>query len=455
MQSLVKGLILHRATPSQILIFAFLGVILLGALLLSTPWAGMDGKSIRWVDALFTATSAVCVTGLIVLDTPSDFSLFGQMIILLLIQLGGLGYAASATLLVLLMGGRITIRGRLVMKEALNVMGTEGIVRLAKWILMVTLVVELMGAAFLSWRFWGDYEPMQAIYFGVFHSISAFNNAGFSLFSDSLGGYQNDWVVSLTVALLIVSGGIGFIVYRELYQYNVAKQIYRVSVHSKLVLLVTGVTILGATFFIFLFEYSHGAMANLSIGGKLVASFFQAVSARTAGFSTLNISAMFNFTLFLMILLMLMGGSPGSTAGGLKTTTVGVMLASLWTTIRGRRDVSIMNRRIPSVIVSRAFMLTYMAMLLLAGFTLLLLYVEGREFFPTLFEVVSGLATVGLSMGDGGSRSFTALFSDFGKLCMVVVMFIGRLGPLTIGIGAFGATRKERVRYPEEKILIG
>ena len=196
-------------------------------------------------------------------------------------------------------------------------------------------------------------------------------------------------------------------------------------------------------------------MQGLSVGGKLLASFFQTVSARTAGFSTVDTSALLTFTLFLMILLMLIGGSPGSTAGGIKTTTVGIMMATLWSTLRGRRDVSLFYRRIPPQIVLRAFIMAFLAMLLVVVFTLILLYLEGGGFMPTLFEVVSGLATVGLSTGDGESRSLTALFSDFGKLFMILAMFIGRLGPLTLGIGAFGAPRHERHRFPEERVMIG
>lgn len=446
---------MHRVTPAQVLVLAFLMVILIGALLLSTPLAAAEGKTIRWVDALFTATSAVCVTGLIVKDTPADFSLFGQVVIMVLIQVGGLGYAASATLLVLLLGARISLKGRLVMKEALNVMSTEGIVHLAKWILLVTFVVELSGMLILSWRFLSDYELGRALYLGLFHSISAFNNAGFALFSDSLAGYRDDWVVNLAVSLLIVFGGLGFIVYRELFQYYVRKEAYRLSVHTKVVLLITTLTILGGTALFYFFEHANGAMGGLSGGEKIMAAFFQAVSARTAGFNTLDIPGLLTFSLFFLMLLMLMGGSPSSTAGGIKTTTIGIMFAALWASLHGRRDVCLFHRRVPSELVSRAFMLTYLAMLLVAVFTLLLLYLEEKDFLPTMFEVVSGLATVGLSTGDGGSRSLAALFSDAGKLLMVLAMFVGRLGPLTIGIGAFGVPRPERYRFPEEKILIG
>jgi len=244
----------YRATPPQILILGFLVVILAGSLLLSFPFASAPGKSLRWIDALFTSTSAVCVTGLIVLDTPSDFSLFGQLTILLLIQIGGLGYTTAATTLFLFLGKRISIRERLVMKEALNALSTEGILRLTKWIIIITVVVELVGAMILSFRFMQQYEPLKSVYLGIFHSISAFNNAGFSLFSDSLMGYRSDGVVNLVVGVLVILGGIGFIVYVEVFRYYFKKEIYRLSIHTRLVLIMTAFLITVGTVVIYYFE---------------------------------------------------------------------------------------------------------------------------------------------------------------------------------------------------------
>jgi len=445
----------YRATPAQILILGFLVVILVGSLLLYLPFASAPGKSLRWIDALFTSTSAVCVTGLIVLDTPSDFSLFGQLIILLLIQIGGLGYTTAATTIFLFLGKRISIRERLLMKEALNALSTEGILRLTKWIIIITVIVELTGAVLLSFRFMQQYEPLKAVYLGIFHSISAFNNAGFSLFSDNLVGYRSDAVVNLVVGVLIILGGIGFIVYVDIFRYYFKKEIYRLSIHTRLVLVMTIFLIIVGTVVIYYFESDNGTMDGLSISQKLMASFFHAVSARTAGFNTVNVSRMFPFTLYFIVMLMLIGGSPGSTGGGIKTTTFGIMMVALWSTMRGRRDVTLFYRRIPPEIISRAFFLAFLAMLLVTGFTLILLYTEQKGFIMMLFEVTSGMATVGLSTGDGGVRSLTALFSDFGKLVMILAMYVGRLGPLTIGIGGIGTARHERYRYPEEKVIIG
>jgi trk system potassium uptake protein TrkH len=445
----------YRATPAQIIILGFLFVILIGTLLLSLPFAAAPGKSISWIDALFTSTSAVCVTGLIVKDTPTDFSLFGQMIILLLFQIGGLGYTTAATMIFLFLGKRISIRERLVMKEALNALSTEGILRLTKWVIIITGVVELAGALVLSFRFMQQYEPLKAVYLGIFHSISAFNNAGFSLFSDSLMGYRSDTVVNLVVGILIILGSIGFIVYVDIFRYYFKKEIYRLSIHTRLVLIMTALLLTVGTVVIYHFESGNVAMEDLSTGEKVMASFFQSASARTAGLNTADVSRMFPFTLYFIVMLMLIGGSPGSTGGGIKTTTFGIMMVALWCTMRGRRDVTLFYRRIPPEIISRAFFLAFLAMLLITGFTLVLLYSEEKGFIMTLFEVVSGMATVGLSTGDGGARSLTALFSDFGKLVMILAMFIGRLGPLTIGIGGIGTVHHERYRYPEEKVIIG
>jgi trk system potassium uptake protein TrkH len=445
----------YRATPAQIIISGFLIVILIGMVLLSAPFAAAEGKYITWIEALITATSAVCVTGLIVKDIPSDFSLFGQIIILLLIQIGGLGYAVSATMIFLFLGKRVSIRERLVMKEALNALNSQGILRVAKWVLKITLVVELVGAVILSFRFLQEYQPVTAVYLAVFHSISAFNNAGISLFSNNLIDYHRDLIVNLTVSLLTILGGIGFIVYAELFRYYFKKEVYRLSIHTRLVCVMTIILIAVGTGVIYYFEADNVTMLGLSVPGKLMAAFFQSVAARTAGFNTMNFSSMFPFTLYFIVILMLIGASPGGTGGGIKTSTFGIMLAALWSTMRGQRDVTLFHRRIPPEVISRAFFLAFWAMLMVTSFTLLLLYTEKKNFIATLFEVASGMGTVGLSTGDGGVRSLSALFSDFGKLIIIVAMFLGRLGPITIGIGVIGTPRHERHRYPEEKVIIG
>ena len=441
-------------TPAQIVPVAFLAVILLGALLLMTPWA-TTGRAIRFIDALFTMTSAVCVTGLIVLDTPTDFTIFGQLVILAGIQLGGLGYSTMATLLLLALGRRIGLRQRMMMMEVLSTLSMEGLVRFVKIIVVITLLVEAAGAVLLSIRFAFDAEPLRAIYLGIFHSISAFNNAGFSLFSDNLISYRDDLLINLTISTLIVLGGIGFLVYRDVLD-NFHRERLRFSTHTKLAVLVTGLLILGGTAGIWWFEiHNDKTLGALPFGEQVMVAYFHSVSARTAGFNTVDLSLMGRPALYLLILLMFIGGSPGSTAGGIKTTTFGIIVASIWGTLKGRADVMIFHRRIPQEVVTKSFVLAALAWGLVTGLTMVLSYSESQEFLRTLFEVASAAGTVGLSTGDGGVLSLSALFSEFGKLIIIVTMFLGRLGPLLLGLFAVRTHEELRYRYAEARVVIG
>jgi trk system potassium uptake protein TrkH len=443
-----------KYTAGQIVAAAFLGVILLGTFLLMLPFA-TTGPGIRFIDALFTMTSAVCVTGLIVLDTPNDFSLFGQFVILLGIQLGGLGYSATATLLLLAMGRRIGLRDRMMMMEVLNTLSMEGLVRFVKVIIWITLVVEGTGALILGARFAFDMNLLQALYFGVFHSVSAFNNAGFSLFSESLARYRGDLVVNLTVSILIVLGGIGFLVFRDVLD-NFHGERFRFSTHTKLALTVTGMLILGGGVGIWVFEMQNAkTMAALPIGEQTLAAYFHSVSARTAGFNTLDLSLMATPTLYFLILLMIIGASPGSAGGGIKTTTFGIICTSIWGTLKGRADVMMFHRRIPQELVMKSFVLAVLALGLVTGFTMILSYSESQAFLRIMFEVASAAGTVGLSTGNGSVLSLSALFSDFGKCVIMVTMFLGRLGPLTIGLFAIRTHEELRYRFPEAKVVIG
>ena len=443
-----------KYTAGQIVAAAFLGAILLGTLLLMLPFA-TTGPGIRFVDALFTMTSAVCVTGLIVVDTPKDFTLFGQVVILLGIQIGGLGYSATATLLLLAMGRRIGLRDRMMMMEVLNTLSMEGLVRFVKVIIVITFVVEGAGALILSARFAFDMDPLRALYVGVFHSVSAFNNAGFSLFSESMIHYRGDLVVNLTVSTLIVLGGIGFLVFRDVLD-NFHGERFRFSTHTKLALLVTGLLILGGTAGIWAFEIQNvKTLAALPFGEQMLAAYFHSVSARTAGFNTIDLGLMATPTLYFLILLMIIGASPGSTGGGIKTTTFGIICASIWGTLKGRADVMMFHRRIPQELVSKSFVLAVLALGLVTGFTMVLSYSESQAFLRIMFEVASAAGTVGLSTGNGSVLSLSALFSDFGKCVIMVTMFLGRLGPLAIGLFAIRTHEELRYRFPEAKVVIG
>jgi len=443
---------MKHVSPPQILILGFLSFILAGMMLLMTPFATVSGISA--VDALFTATSAVCVTGLIVKDTPHDFTFFGKVVILLLIQLGGLGYMTSATIISLVVGKKIGLSERLIMKEALNVLSLEGIVKFTKVVLIVTVTIEALGALVLTMRFLPDTGPGQAACLGIFHAVSAFNNAGFSLFSDNLVLYRGDLVVNLVITTLIIIGGIGFIVMSDIYGYW-RKDLFKVTVHTKIVLATTAVLLVAGTLLFLVFEYNNeGTLGGMPLPEKILASYFCSVTARTAGFNTIDYSSLRFETYFITMLLMFIGASPGSTGGGVKTTTFAVVIASLCAIMRGAGDTVMFRKRISYNAVSKSFLSITLAVLLLSVVSVLVLKFEHIKYLPAVFEVTSAFGTVGLSIGDGGARSLSALFSPLGKILVSITMFAGRLGPLTIAVAV--AKRSEaRFRYPEGKVMIG
>ncbi|MGD9850747.1 MAG: TrkH family potassium uptake protein [Nitrospirales bacterium] len=445
---------LHLLSPGQIVVFAGALAILVGAALLLLPWATMPSKQLTPIDALFTATSAVCVTGLIVADTAEDFSVFGHVIVLILIQIGGLGYATLVTMLLLTIGRQIGLRDRMMMAEAFSTFNLEGLVRYAKTIVIWTLTLELIGAVILSARFVKDYPFGQALYHGIFQAISAFNNAGFSSFSTNLMSYQSDWTVNLVVLLLIILGGLGFIVLIDVSQ-KLRGERQRLHTHSKLVLLVTGLLIVGGTSLLLLLEWRNPhTLGGLGWLDKTLVGFFHAISARTAGFNTLDMSHLTNASLYLLVILMFIGGSPGGTAGGIKTTTFGIIGIFVWSMLRHREDVECFWRRTPMVIVHRALSLAILSMMLLTFFTLILSMLESHHFLSLMFEVASALGTTGYSVGDGGVLSLSASFSAVGKLIIIFSMFIGRFGPLLVGLGSFRDRDVRMYRFPESKISI-
>jgi trk system potassium uptake protein TrkH len=449
-------------TPARILVLGFSVAILLGALLLYLPFSTIAGHRCSFVDALYTSTSAVCVTGLIVKDTAKDFTPAGKAVILLLIQIGGLGYMSLATVLSLMVGRKISLRERLIIQEAYNVLTLEGLARFATRILRVTAVLEGLGAAILSLHWWKSGFPLpKAIVLGIFHSVSAFCNAGFSLFSNGLLDYAADPVVSLTVSGLVVCGGLGFIAISDIYKTGIKQTEKRLTVHSKLVIMMTISLIAAGTILIYLLERNN-ALSHLSPAAQWLAALFQSVTPRTAGFNTVNIGLMHFPTLMLIIILMFIGASPGGTGGGIKTTTFGVMMASIWTTLTGRSRVLIFKKRLESDFINRAFVLSAIASMLLVTVTLLLLQAEISHFtaermMPVLFEVVSAFGTVGLSIGSAINPclSFSYDFSNWGKLLIILTMFAGRLGPLTMGSAVVWRRKDKPFEYPEAKVLIG
>ncbi|XJZ25786.1 TrkH family potassium uptake protein [Bacillota bacterium Lsc_1132] len=436
--------------PPKILVLGFGGIVLLGAILLTMPVSTVDGKGLSFLNALFTATSATCVTGLVVVDTGTTFTTFGQLVILSMIQVGGLGFMTFATLFAFLLGKRISLKERILLQESLNNLSMEGVVRLAKRILIFTAVIELAGAILLSIRFSFDMPVEKAIYFGIFHSISFFNNAGFDIMGDfrSLTGYVQDPVVNLTVSALIILGGIGFIVLNELFEY---RQVRKLSLHTKVVLLTTAVLIIFGTAGVFALEYTNPkTLKPLSFIGKIFASIFQAVTPRTAGANTLNIGDMTQSSLFLIIFLMFVGASPGSTGGGIKTTTFITLLGAVWSQIRGKEDVIFYRQRIVYETIYKALTVTMSGLFIVMLVTMVLTITEhGKDFLMILFEATSAFGTVGLSMG------LTPDLSPIGRLIIIFAMFAGRVGPLTIAFAVTIRRNPDAFRYPKGKIMIG
>jgi len=443
----------QRLTPSQTLVIGFALIILVGTCLLMLPFASTSGESLPFVDALFTATSATCVTGLVVVDTGSAFTMFGQIVILCLIQIGGLGFMSFATLFLLAFRKKISLRERLLLKEALNVGSIEGIVRLFRKLALYSFTIEGVAAVILSIRWSFDLGISKGIYFGIFHAISMFNNAGFDLFGSisgpfsSLTSYTNDIVVNVVVMALIILGGIGFIVMADVME---KKSFKKFSLHTKVVLTATGFLIVFGALIIFVFEYLNaGTMGPLDVGGKILASFFQSVTTRTAGANTVDLGSLRQATQFFMIILMFIGASPGSTGGGIKTTTFMVLIGALISMIRGKDDIVLFHYRLAKDRILKAVTLTLFALGLVIIVAMVLSTTEDCPFLAILFEATSAFGTVGLTMG------ITPGLTTIGKILILLTMFIGRLGPLTLAYAVGPKNDKELFRYPEGKITIG
>jgi trk system potassium uptake protein TrkH len=373
---------------------------------------------------------------------------------MLLIFVGGLGYMSLSTVLVAALGRKLSFRERSTLQEALNIDTREGITRFAATVFRVALGLQLGGALLLTLRFWPEFGLGRAAYLGLFHAVSAFNNAGFSLWSDNLTRYRGDLAVNLVITGLIICGGLGFFVLRELSE---RKRFTMWSLHTKLAIVITGLLLGLGTILILAFEWSNPrTLAPLPLGEKLLASWFQSVSPRTAGFNTIDIGAMTVPALFLMMVLMFIGASPGSTGGGVKTTTFGITVFALISTVRGASETVAFKRRILNETVARAFFISLTAFLALNLVAGVLLLTEGHDLVHTLFETTSAFGTVGLSMGSPGSvLSLAGHFSGLGKLLLIGMMFLGRVGPLTVAVALAGRQRISHVRRPEGRVFIG
>lgn len=435
-------------SPYQILTIGFSGLILCGAFLLMLPVSSQDGSSLSFIDALFTATSAVCVTGLIVVDTGTYFSLFGQTIIILLIQIGGFGIMTITTILSVLIGRRIQLRSRLLAQESLNQLTLGGIVHLMQMLVKTTFAIEFVGGVLLSLRLYPDYG-LKGIYMAFWHSVSAFCNAGFDIFGKTdIFRYNNDLLFCLTIAFLIIIGGIGYNVTEEIRSLHSWQKF---SLHTKVVLLTTAVLLVGGTVVLFILEYGNPAtIGNWDWGEKMLGAFFLSVTSRTAGYTLMNTGALYEASLFFIIILMFCGASPGSTGGGVKTTTIAIIFATVSSIIRGKDEVILFNRRLEHGLIIKALAIFCVAASFIVVATMILCLTENFSFIRILFEVTSALATVGLSTG------ITADMTVCGKVILILMMLMGRVGVLTFLMAiAMRTGRKPRIGYPSGRIGVG
>lgn len=447
----------YHISPAGMLALSFLILIVIGTVLLKMP--EMTVESVSWTDALFTSTSACCVTGLIVQDTATFFTFKGQLIIMLLFQLGGLNMLTIATFIGSFYRRSGSLHSISLMRDFMDTDQTGNMKTILRKVIYYSFVFELTGAVLLFFLWGNEYSfngTTDRIFFSVFHSVSAFNNAGFSLFSDGLfeTSIRHQYLAQIVVMILIVAGGLGFIVLQDIFSVESRKRKkhchwQRLMVNTRLVLTVTGIMLLSGAVLFFVLEYDN-VLKDYSLGGKLVASFFQSATTRTAGFNTVNTAALTLPTLLVFMLFMFIGASPGSTGGGIKTTTFAIALKAAWTNLRGKEHVEMFKRNIRWASVNKTYAIISLSLTFLFVFTILLLITNpGFTFHEILFEQISAMGTVGLSLG------ITGELSAAGKFILVVSMFIGRIGSLTMGIILSRRVTSKNYRYPNARLMIG
>ncbi len=433
----------------------FLAAIVAGTVILSLP-ISTAGRDISIIESLFTATSAVCVTGLTVVDTGHDFSLFGQIVILLLIQLGGLGIMTFATTLLVSIGAKLSFHKRVEVSQSFTVFGRRRLPSILAAVILTTFSFELIGALLLFIRFKAKFPIGQALYYSIFHSVSAFCNAGFSTFTESLEGMNNDIFVVLVFAILIIGGGLGFAVVAEVSNRLSARDA-KLSLHSKLCLVTTLILLIIGTLAFYFIEYNN-AFQNMGIVQRAANAFFQAVTCRTAGFNTVPQTGLTEVSILLVLILMFIGACPGSTGGGIKTTTLAVILLILYNKYRGRESVAAFKRTISNESIVRAVTIILLALIVIVFMFSMLMFTEDKLvahrlshgwFVDNLFEMVSAFGTVGLSLG------MTSRLSEIGKIIIIITMFAGRVGLLTLAFGLSRPPRKGEIVYSEESVMVG
>ena len=442
---------LHFSSP-QMIIFGFILVNLMGCLLLMLPSSTVEKVGTSFSDALFTSTSAICVTGLVIHDTASYWSMQGQLIIMVLIQIGGMGVITAASAIAILSGKKIGLMQRSTMQESISATQVGGIVRLTGFILRAMLAIELLGAICMAPVFCEEFGMKKGVWYAVFHSVSAFCNAGFDLMGvnqpfPSLTGFNGNTTINLAIMALIVIGGIGFLTWDDIWHHRLHFHKYRLQ--SKVILTVTILLILLPALYFYFYEFGRAEWTDLSEKERILASAFQSVTPRTAGFNTVDLNRMSEPSQLIMILLMLIGGSPGSTAGGFKTTTLAVLLLTSFAVFFRKEDVQCFGRRIPSETVKNAatILFLYMSLFLLGG--VVISCVDQVPLMGALFETSSAIGTVGLSLG------LTPQLSLFSHMILILLMFWGRVGGLTLIFAVVSGHRFTKSKLPQEKITIG
>ncbi|MCM2350628.1 MAG: hypothetical protein NDI69_11465 [Bacteriovoracaceae bacterium] len=441
-----------KLAPAQVVLLSFGGWILLGSLILILPVSAAPGKNIAYIDALFMATSATCVTGLASLSLIDDFSIFGQMVMLLLAQVGGLGIMTLSSSMAVIMGKNLQMREQVIMQDVLDTSNSQELLGLIVDIIRYTFVIEFVGAMILTIGFYQQgLEIGQALYFGFFHSIMAFCNAGFALFNNSLEDFKFQPIIHLTIVFLIILGGIGFYVMKDVLTTLKSKRtLNTLSVHTKIVLSINLLLWAFGTIYLFFGEFLN-AFQDMTMWERLQTSLFQSVTTRTAGFNTINLNSLHPHSIYMMILLMFIGASPGSTGGGVKTTTLAILLQSVTATLKGKAHVEFFERKVPGATVVKSIAIFIISLIIVSGGVLVMMRLEpDKNFLAVFFEVTSAFATTGLSLG------ITPFLTWTGKFMISLLMFMGRVGGLTLVLAiASRAATPRKVEYPEGKILIG
>lgn len=438
-------------SPYMTILLSFMVVTILGGILLSLPISMRYGKSVKLIDGFFIATSAICVTGLSSIDIGSVYNIFGQMVILVLIQLGGLGVITFTSVIIIMISKKIGYYTKKIVQEDINIDTTFKIEEYVKKVILSVIVIEFIGTVILFFEFIKKFGFLKAVYYSFFHSVSAFCNAGFSLFSDNLYGFKNSFIINMTIPLLIFLGGIGFSTILNCYNV-LRKKEKRLTSTTKLSIKISIFLVIIGMVAMFFLEYSNkSTIGNLSFGQKLEASFFQSVTTRTAGFNTISILGLKRSTSLLFVILMFIGASPGSTGGGIKTTTIGLIILGTLATLKNKDTIEYDKRSVSWRIYSKAITVLFISLIYTTiCIFLLILFERNKNLLDLVFEVFSAFGTVGLS------RNLTPSLADISKFILIVTMFVGRVGPLTIALALSKSNlKKGRYTYPQENILIG